>query len=101
MTNSTMQPSDAVYQLPVNMPADALQTLISDVLQSGGLLPGWPIGKVALSEPEAAECISVKPHVLRDARLRLKLPHTLVGRSVTYSVKQLSECINLLEINGQ
>ena len=55
---------------------------------------------MALGELEAAECIGVKSHVLRDARLRLKLAHTQVGRTVTYTARQLAEALEVLAVNS-
>lgn len=86
--------------IPLAIPADALRPLIAAVLESTGNLPGWPLGRVALQEVEAAECIGVKPHVLRDARIRLRLPHSLIGRTVTYSAVQLRDALNRMSINS-
>lgn len=40
--------------------------------------------KLAYSEPEAAALLSIKPHVLRDARLRGELAGSRVGKSIRY-----------------
>lgn len=88
-------------QFPLPIPVETLRPLIAAVLQSAGLLPGWPLGRVALQEVEAAECIGVKPHVLRDARRRLRLPHGLIGRTVTYTAHQLQSALDQLSINTQ
>ena len=101
MTKSTPVISSAVDNLiPLAIPVEALRPLIAAVLESTCILPGWPLGRVALQEEEAAECIGVKPHVLRDARIRLRLPHSLIGRSVTYSADQLRGALNRMSINS-
>ena len=84
-----------------SVPVESLQPLIESVLESTGCVPGWPIGRVALNEPEAAECIGVKRHVLRDARLKLKLAHTQVGRTVTYTTNQLSNALEEMAVNSR
>ena len=84
---SAQELPDSTFSLSI--PVRSLQPLIESVLQSTGCISGWPLGRIALNEPEAAQCIGVKTHVLRDARLRLRLPHALVGRTVTYTAEQL------------
>lgn len=88
------------FNVPVSMPVDGLRSLIQIVLESGGCVPGWPAGRVALEEREAAQCIGVQQHVLRDARLRCKLPHTRVGRTVTYTAQQLSTALKYMELTS-
>ncbi len=46
-------------------------------------------GKLGYSEPEAAALVSVKPHVLRDCRLRGEIQAKKVGKSYRYSRSQL------------
>ncbi|MBS0205531.1 MAG: hypothetical protein JSS49_21720 [Planctomycetes bacterium] len=101
MTNRTSSISCSVESLiPLAIPVEALRPLIAAALESTGILPGWPLGRVALQEGEAAECIGVKPHVLRDARIRLRLPHSLIGRTVTYNAEQLRVALNRMAINS-
>lgn len=50
--------------------------------------------RLGFPEPEAAAMISVKPHVLRDMRLRGEIVARKVGRSYRYSRRQL---LNWLE----
>ncbi|QDT90176.1 hypothetical protein Pan161_18260 [Gimesia algae] len=100
MTNLDTSPSvstETAYLLSI--PVETLRPLIEDVLRSVDGFPGWPLGQVALEEKSAAICIGVKPHVLRDARLRLKLPHTLVGRTVTYTSDELKSSLNRMSVN--
>ena len=60
-------------------------------------MPGWPAGRVSLEEREAAEAVGVPYHVLRDARLRLRLPHSKVGRTVVYTAEQLRRGLDRME----
>ena len=46
-------------------------------------------GRLAFTEPEAAVLLGVKPHVLRDARLRGEISAKLVGKRYVYSRKTL------------
>lgn len=45
--------------------------------------------KLAFSEPEAAALLGVRPHVLRDARLRGEIPASRVGRRIRYERDEL------------
>ncbi len=45
--------------------------------------------KLAFSEAEAAALLSVRPHVLRDARLRGELKGSRVGKSIRYERDEL------------
>lgn len=98
LTNSPSVFTETNY--PLAIPVETLRPLIEDVLRSVSSFPGWPIGQVALEEKSAAACIGVKPHVLRDARLQLKLPHTRVGRTVIYTADQLKATLNLMSVNS-
>lgn len=97
-SHSLNVPAETVF--PLSIPVEALQPLIEEVLKSVDRFPGWPLGKVALQEKEAAACIGVEPHVLRDARLQRKLPHSRVGRTVTYTADQLRTALGLMSVNA-
>lgn len=84
----------------LSIPVESLRPLIQSVLESSGLLPGWPVGRVSLRETEAAECIGVKDHVLRDLRLRSDLPHTRLGRTIVYTPSQLALALDRLAVNS-
>lgn len=69
-------------------PADlheVLETVVREIL---GLLD-WPAGRLALTEPEAAQALGVPRHVLRDARLAGELHGRRVGRRVVYTRSDL------------
>lgn len=88
-------PAEVLEPCPsLNLPAETLRPLVQSILEYTGFVPGWPLGRVALNEVEAAECIGVQPHVLRDARLRLKLVHTRIGRTITYTAAQLQDAVD-------
>lgn len=84
----------------LSIPIETLRPLIASILESTGPVSGWPTGRIALNESEAAECIGVKAHVLRDARLRLKLAHSQVGRTVTYTAGHLSNALTQMAANS-
>ena len=86
-------------EISLAIPAESLRPLIASILGCTGTLPGWPLGRVSLQEAEAADCIGVPKHVLRDARLRLKLEHTLVGRTVLYSSRQIEAAFEVMSQN--
>jgi hypothetical protein len=45
--------------------------------------------KLAYSEPEAAALLSVKPYVLRDARLRGEIAGFRIGKGIRYEREEL------------
>jgi Helix-turn-helix domain len=45
--------------------------------------------KLAYSEPEAAALLSVRPHVLRDARLRGEIAGFKLGKGIRYAREEL------------
>jgi hypothetical protein len=53
-------------------------------------------GRLAYTEPEAAALIGVRPHVLRDCRLRGEIEGTKIGKRIMYSREQL---LTLMERN--
>lgn len=74
-------------------PADLrpmLETVVREIL---GLLD-WPVGRLALTEPEAAQAIGVPRHVLRDARLAGELRGRRVGKRVIYTRQDLLEYLD-------
>jgi hypothetical protein len=46
--------------------------------------------KLAYTEPEAAALLSIRPHVLRDARLRGEIVGCRVGKRILYERDELS-----------
>ena len=49
--------------------------------------------RLAYTEMEAAKLIGVARHVLRDERLRGRVPHGKCGKKIVYSKRQLLEFI--------
>lgn len=47
--------------------------------------------KLAFTEPEAAALLSLKPHQLRDCRLRGELSGSKVGKRILYERRELLE----------
>jgi hypothetical protein len=45
--------------------------------------------KIAFTEPEAAALLSLRPHVLRDARLRGEIAGARVGKRILYQRDEL------------
>lgn len=88
------------HQMSLAISAESLRPLVESIIQCTGLLPGWPVGRVTLQETEAAECIGVPEHVLRDARLRLKLAHVRMGRTVLYKPSQMQAAFDALTVNS-
>jgi len=46
-------------------------------------------GRLAYPEPEAAALLGVRPHVLRDARLRGEIEAATVGKRIVYTEEAL------------
>ena len=51
-------------------------------------------GKLAYTEPEAAALLSIRPHVLRDARLRGEINACRLGRRVLYPRDELTRFLS-------
>lgn len=51
--------------------------------------PNLASNRLAYSEPEAASLLGVKPHVLRDARIRGEIFATRVGGRLAYTRNEL------------
>lgn len=49
------------------------------------------ISKLAYTEPEAAALLSIRPHVLRDARLRGEIVGARIGKRILYERDALLE----------
>ncbi len=45
--------------------------------------------RLAYTEPEAAALIGVRPHILRDCRLRGEIEASKIGKRIMYSREQL------------
>jgi hypothetical protein len=67
-----------------------VQTIVAETLQAirdnAATLDG---ARLAYSEPEAAAALGVKPHVLRDARLRGEILPTKCGGRIAYERSEL------------
>ena len=90
-------PTGVGSHIHLSVPPEQLRALVREVLAASDLVPGWPAGAVSLNEGEAAKSVGVPAHVLRDARLRLRLPHSKVGRTVVYTAEQLSHALGRME----
>lgn len=66
-----------------------LSQLIRTVVRESLCELGWPAGRLALREHEAAAALGVARHVLRDMRLRGRIKGTRIGRTVVYSRDQV------------
>jgi len=50
---------------------------------------GFPVGCLALHEPDAAKAVGVERHALRDSRLRGEVVGAKVGKRVVYERSEL------------
>jgi len=65
--------------------------VLEDVVQEVLCLLDWPQGRLTLTEAEAAQCLGVPRHALRDARLAGQLHGHRVGKRVVYSRQDLMD----------
>ncbi len=64
-------------------------------------ITGWPPEAIALPEKMAAERLQVRPHVLRDLRLRDKsVEYTRIGRRVFYTHEQARSLLRKYAFTG-
>lgn len=81
--------------LSLSLEPDSLRALVREVVrevveQLGRDRAALPGGRLAWSEPEAAALLSLRPHQLRDERLRGRLQASVgPGRKVLYSREDL------------
>jgi len=57
--------------------------------------------RVAYPEPEAAAMFGMKPHVLRDARLRGEVIGSRIGKRIFYSREELLKLLAKNQTNGR
>lgn len=69
--------------------ASEMRALIHEVVREVLSELGWPEGRLALDEAEAARACGVCRHVLRDLRLGGKITARKLGRKVLYTRKDL------------
>lgn len=76
-------------------PADLrplVQTVVNEVLASiGNNEARLPASRLAFPEAEAAALLGLKPHVLRDARLRGEINGSLLGKRICYTRNDLMD----------
>ena len=77
--------------MEIQLTDDSLRCLVVEVVSLALAELDWPVGRLALSEGEAADSLGVPRSVLRDLRLRGILRATKLGRRVVYTRTQLQE----------
>jgi hypothetical protein len=75
--------------MALSFDSEALRTLIREVLEEVVDMIGWPAGRIALDEAEAAAACGVARHVLRDLRLAGRIKGRKLGRKVVYTRQDL------------
>ena len=65
-----------------------ITTIVTEVLNSTHQI-GLPDDRIAYTEPEAAAMLGVRPHVLRDARLRGEIEASTCGKRIVYTLEAL------------
>ncbi len=61
--------------------AAVIRAIVAEILTA----IDWPVGRLALTEPEAAAACGVGRHVLRDLRLAGKIKARKLGKRVVYT----------------
>jgi hypothetical protein len=67
----------------------ALAELVRSIIKETLAEIGWPEGRVALTENEAAVACGVGRHVLRDLRLKGRIHGVKLGKRIVYTRQQL------------
>ena len=81
---SNVQDASSLRPLVASVVAEVLESLRREERAD-------PLQRIAYSEPEAASILGVRPHVLRDARLRGEVISTRVGGRIAYEPDALKK----------
>lgn len=73
---------------------DDIQALVREVVSATLATLDWPIGRVALTESEAAQACGVGRHVLRDLRIRGRIRAHRLGKRIVYTRDDLLKAID-------
>jgi excisionase family DNA binding protein len=71
--------------ISISLSHDVLRELIAEVIREVLPVLSWPVGRIALTEEEAAQAAGVGRHNLRDLRLTGQIRATKLGRRVLYT----------------
>lgn len=71
-----------------------VEAIVKEVIADPRQLVAPTSSQLAFSEPEAAGLLGVKPHVLRDLRLRGEVEASVVGRRIVYQKDELIRFLN-------
>lgn len=73
-----------------------LRALVAEVAaQLLGELLDWPVGRIALTEEEAANACGVRRHVLRDLRLKKAIQSRKLGRKYVYTRQDILQALEV------
>ena len=76
---------------------DLIRQVVGEVL----VAIDWPVGRLALTELEAAQACGVARHVLRDFRLRGKIQARRLGKRVIYLRPDLLAALGAINCDAQ
>jgi hypothetical protein len=80
----------------LNFDRDELRPVVREILNEVLVAMGWPVGRIALDEAEAAAACGVGRHVLRDLRLAGKIHGRKLGKKVVYLARDLITSLDSL-----
>jgi hypothetical protein len=66
-----------------------MRELVREVVSATLATLDWPVGRVALTESEAAQACGVGRHVLRDLRIAGRIQARRLGRRIVYTREDL------------
>ena len=84
----------------MNLPIDEadlttlVRRVVDEILSRAHALGSGTSERIGYTEPEAASLLGIKPHVLRDARLRGEIRAKRVGKRILYSHAELERLLN-------
>lgn len=88
------QPSSrSLAQLSIDFDSELLRQIVKETLQETFDLLDWPVGRICLTEEEAATACGVGRHVLRDLRLAGRLQCSKLGKRYVYRRCDLIEAM--------
>ncbi|MFN0021059.1 MAG: hypothetical protein ACKVP0_22600 [Pirellulaceae bacterium] len=84
----------------VTFDREEFRPIVRELLNEILVVMGWPVGRIALDEAEAANACGVQRHVLRDLRLTGKIQGRRLGRKIVYLPSDLIAGLDSLPRSG-
>jgi len=86
--------AEGVPAMHLTLHEEDIQNLVREIVSQTLSSIDWPVGRVALTELEAAQAVGVARHVLRDLRLRGQIRARRLGKRIVYTRNDLLNALD-------